>query len=299
MTALGGHCAETQEANGASTLGYARAADLTAPFGGFDWILLWEPNPLPLAVIAGLLLGYVYLVRRRPPDEPWPARTTAWWVTGCVAATWATSGPPQALRTTLFSMYTIQLMLLGLLVPTLLALGRPAALLRGHAGVSSRSNMVTQRTADVLIRAREGLPLEVLAAGMVCLLVGATLTPVVVANLESETVHYTTLSAAFVTGGLLATGVTRSATPRCTVRRRSLMLLTVAAVLVAYWLSLVNQVEPRAWDWFNTVDRAWGPSVTGDQNNAAVIGLVCTIISVLLMLELAVVGRERATAELR
>ncbi|WP_460839922.1 cytochrome c oxidase assembly protein [Nocardioides marmoraquaticus] len=252
-----------------------------------------------MAVAALMLLGYTYLVRRRPLDERWPPRTTAWWVSGCVVAVWATNGTPQALRTTLFSMYTTQLVLVGLLVPALLTLGRPVALLRGHAGASSRSTGVTQRIADVVVRVRERLPLEMSAVGVSCLVFVATSTPVVVANLESRTVHYVTLCVALATGGLLATGVTRSVTPRCSVRRRSLILLTVAVVLAAYWLSLVNQVTPRAWDWFVAVDRAWGPSVTGDQDNAAVIGFVCTVVSVLLMLELAVVGREAAAAESR
>jgi putative copper resistance protein D len=88
-----------------------------------------SPDLLWLAVGGVALVAYLVGVRRlRARGDSWPVGRTIWWVAGCVALLFVTSGGPAAYGRITFSAHMLQHMLLTMAVPPLLVLGAPVTL---------------------------------------------------------------------------------------------------------------------------------------------------------------------------
>jgi len=106
-------------------------------------LLSWALNPL---VTVGLLAATIaYLQARRrliASGVPWPARRTAYFLSGIGALALALLSPIQAYDTVLFSVHVAQHMLLTMVAAPLLALGAPVTLALRVAKGRTRRRMV-------------------------------------------------------------------------------------------------------------------------------------------------------------
>ncbi|WP_432498872.1 cytochrome c oxidase assembly protein [Kineococcus gypseus] len=99
------------------------------PLTAARWFTEASPDLLWLLVAGGALAGYLLGVRRlRRRGDRWSAGRTAWWVAGCLALLFVTSGGPAAYGRLSFSAHMLQHMLLTMAVPPLLVLGAPVTL---------------------------------------------------------------------------------------------------------------------------------------------------------------------------
>jgi cytochrome c oxidase assembly factor CtaG len=143
---------------GAALAGPAPGSQVPAPTPG-RLLLSWSFNPL---VTVGLLAAAIaYLQGRRrlvAQGVDWPARRTAYFLSGIAAIALALLSPVEAYDTVLFSVHVAQHMLLTMVAAPLLALGAPVTLaLRVARG----------RTRRRLTRVLHSLPLRVVGNPLV------------------------------------------------------------------------------------------------------------------------------------
>ncbi|MEZ0493900.1 cytochrome c oxidase assembly protein [Kineococcus sp. TBRC 1896] len=93
------------------------------------WFTQVSPDLLWLTIGGLALVGYLLGVRRlRSRGDSWPVGRTIWWVAGCLALLFVTSGGPAAYGRITFSAHMLQHMLLTMAAPPLLVLGAPVTL---------------------------------------------------------------------------------------------------------------------------------------------------------------------------
>ena len=127
---------------GAALAGPAAGSQVPAPTLG-RLLLSWSFNPL---VTVGLLAAAIaYLQARRrlvASGVAWPARRTAYFLSGIGALALALLSPVEAYDTVLFSVHVAQHMLLTMVAAPLLALGAPITLALRVAKGPTRRRMV-------------------------------------------------------------------------------------------------------------------------------------------------------------
>jgi cytochrome c oxidase assembly factor CtaG len=127
---------------GAALAGPTAGSQVPAPTPG-RLLLSWSFNPL---VTVGLLAAAVaYLQARRrlvAGGVAWPARRTAYFLSGIGALALALLSPVEAYDTVLFSVHVAQHMLLTMVAAPLLALGAPITLALRVAKGPTRRRMV-------------------------------------------------------------------------------------------------------------------------------------------------------------
>ncbi|MET1004881.1 MAG: bifunctional copper resistance protein CopD/cytochrome c oxidase assembly protein [Propionibacteriaceae bacterium] len=109
----------------AALLGYPPPPPLTVGrwFGSFYPEILWLTAAL---VMIGLYLAGVVKLRRR--GDRWPAQRLVFWLVGCLALIFVTSGGPAVYGRMHFSTHMLQHMALMVPVPLLLVFGAPVTL---------------------------------------------------------------------------------------------------------------------------------------------------------------------------
>ena len=109
----------------ATLLGYPEPAPFTVGryFSAFYPDLLWLV--VALAMIALYVAGVVRMARR---GDRWPPQRTAFWILGCLALVYVTSGGPGVYGRLGFSLHMIQHMALMIAVPFPLVFGAPVTL---------------------------------------------------------------------------------------------------------------------------------------------------------------------------
>ncbi len=120
-------------------LGYAGPA---APSVG-GVLASWHLDAAMLAVLLLVSAAYIAgVVRLRRAGRPWPpARTAAFLGLGVVAGAVCSLGWPEVYAPVLFSVYATQVMALLLIVPFLMALGRPIGLADAALGEAGRRRL--------------------------------------------------------------------------------------------------------------------------------------------------------------
>ncbi len=110
----------------ARVLGY----QLPGPVSPRNLLLFWRPDLIlgvgAVVLAACYVVGLVRLLRR---GEAWPAGRAVSWLIGCAVLLWASSSAMGSFGRAMFSMHMISHLLIGMLVPILLVLGRPLTLL--------------------------------------------------------------------------------------------------------------------------------------------------------------------------
>jgi cytochrome c oxidase assembly factor CtaG/putative copper export protein len=106
-------------------LGYPAPPPIT--FGRY--FTLYYPDLLWLVAAAGAAALYIGgVLRLRARGDSWPMGRLAWWLAGCVALAFVTSGGPGVYGRVHFSAHMLQHMSLMVIVPFLLVLGAPVTL---------------------------------------------------------------------------------------------------------------------------------------------------------------------------
>ena len=115
-------------AAGVALAGPAAGSQVPAPTPG-RLLLAWSFNPLVIVGLLAAAIAYLQGRRRLAADGvAWPARRTAYFLSGIAAIAVALLSPIEAYDTVLFSVHVAQHMLLTMVAAPLLALGAPVTL---------------------------------------------------------------------------------------------------------------------------------------------------------------------------
>ena len=115
-------------AAGVALAGPAAGSQVPAPTPG-RLLLAWSFNPLVIVGLLAAAIAYLQGRRRLAADGvAWPARRTAYFLSGIAAIAVALLSPVEAYDTVLFSVHVAQHMLLTMVAAPLLALGAPVTL---------------------------------------------------------------------------------------------------------------------------------------------------------------------------
>jgi putative copper resistance protein D len=137
--ALGGLFATP--AAGPALAGPAPGSQVPAPTPG-RLLLSWSFNPLVTVGLLALAIAYLQAKRRLVASGvEWPARRTAYFLSGVGAIAIALLSPIEAYDTVLFSVHVTQHMLLTMVAAPLLALGAPITLALRMAKGRTRRRM--------------------------------------------------------------------------------------------------------------------------------------------------------------
>jgi putative copper resistance protein D len=162
----------------------------------------WEFSPLvsgALTLLTAVYLAGVWRAARRQPARPWPARRTLAFLLGLGAVAAATQGSAAVYDDVLLSAHMVQHLLLIMVAPPLLILGRPVTLLlrvartplRGRLKHALRSRLVSALTCP-----------PAAAALYAVVVIGTHLTPLMDLVLENTAVHEAEHALYLVTGYL-------------------------------------------------------------------------------------------------
>jgi cytochrome c oxidase assembly factor CtaG len=125
-----------------SLAGPTAGAEVPAPTLG-RLLLWWALDPLVTVGLLAAVIAYLQARRRLVASGvPWPARRTAYFLSGIGALALALLSPIQAYDTVLFSFHVVQHMLLTMVAAPLLALGAPVTLALRVAKGRTRRRMV-------------------------------------------------------------------------------------------------------------------------------------------------------------
>jgi len=110
----------------------------------------WHLDPLCLAVLVVAAVGYAYgLVRVRRAGEHWPVgRAVVFYLVALPILAITGLGWPEVYARVLFSVYAVQVTMLLMVVPFVLALGHPLGLFRLAVGPTGRARL------DALLNSR-------------------------------------------------------------------------------------------------------------------------------------------------
>lgn len=109
--------------------------DIGHPVRLTDLLVQWRPDWLTTAVMALLVFAYVRArLRIRASGRPWPRLRDIAFTVGVLAGLWTTNGFLQARGHQLMWVWTAQVLLLLLVIPTVLVTAQPIALARGAYG---------------------------------------------------------------------------------------------------------------------------------------------------------------------
>jgi cytochrome c oxidase assembly factor CtaG len=241
------------------------AAGVPPPLTPRAALVTWQFAPLvsvPLIVLAGLYLLCAARVRRRHPARPWPAGRVLAFFAGLTVIAVATQGSIGAYDDVLFSDHMVQHVLLIMVAPPLLVLGRPVTLLM-HAARNPLHSRVKQAVRSRVITALTWPPG---ATAAYCLVVGGTHTPpfmdLVLAN---GTVHDAEHALYLVTGYLFFLPVAGSEPIRWRMSIAGRYLMLLAAMMVDSFTGIVFTFQAReVFAPYARTGRTWGPSLVTD-----------------------------------
>src|SRR5581483_7521412 len=106
--------------------------DVVPPLTGHTLLTRWEFAPVAAAGVLVAAVAYllgVWVVAKRHPARPWPKRFTTAYVLGLLTIVIATQSSIAAYDDTLFWIHMVQHLLLIMVAPVFLILGRPVTLL--------------------------------------------------------------------------------------------------------------------------------------------------------------------------
>ncbi|WP_030483257.1 cytochrome c oxidase assembly protein [Nocardioides aequoreus] len=239
----------------------------------------WRPDALVLVVLAVAVGGYLRARRRVVArGDPWPAARTACFLGGIALAALALCSGVAVYAPLLLSVHLAQLVVVLLLVPALLVLGRPLTMARVAHGWSPPAYV-----GRVLDRPWSG------AAAASLLLALVHRSPLTVWCLESPWWHLLTVVAALVAGLLLTCQLLGEGVgPQVSARSRG-WLVVVAATLGVFALQLAPGGRLLAGDWFLELRLGWSEPRADQRLAGRLAGVVA-----LALLVVAVLPRQSA-----
>lgn len=234
----------------------------------------WRPNAVVLVVVVLAVAAYVTAARASYDAEgrAWPRRRTACFVSGAVVVVPTLCSGVAAYAPVLLSVHVAQLLLMLLVVPSLLLLGRPVELAR-----ASRGSVPTPPTVrDLLSAPATG------AVATFALLTAVYRTPLVELTLRSPWWHLLVLALAAVCGTALLGPVLvadEQGVDRC--GERAAWLATVAVALGVLALQLTTGDRLLAAAWFSELRLGWSEPLADQRLAGGVLALAAVSVAVL------------------
>ena len=138
---------------------HRRVSDIAHPVRLSDLFTQWRPDWLTVAVLAVVALLYARArLRVHASGRRWPIRRDAAFAVGLSLALWTSSGFPEARNHQLMWVWTMQVLLLLLVVPTVLVAAQPVALARAaHGGSTLPGRLLGSRAMRVVGHPAVGL----------------------------------------------------------------------------------------------------------------------------------------------
>jgi cytochrome c oxidase assembly factor CtaG len=241
------------------------AALVPVPLTPHVSLVMWQFAPLvsvPLIVLAAGYLLCVARVRRRHPARPWPARRVLAFFAGLAVIAVATQGSIGAYDDVLFSDHMVQHVLLIMVAPPLLVLGRPVTLLM-HAARNPLHTWVKRAIRSPLTAALTWPPG---ATVLYCAVVSGTHTPPFMdLVLDNGTVHDLEHALYLVTGYLFFLPVAGSEPIRWRTSIAGRYLMLLAAMMADSFTGIVFTFQAReVFPPYARTGRTWGPSLITD-----------------------------------
>jgi putative copper resistance protein D len=162
---------------------------LLPPLTGYRALTAWQPAPLADAALGAVACGYLAgarQVRRRHPRRPWPVSRGLAFFSGLAVIAVAVQGSPAVYDGALFSMHMVQHVLLIMVAPPLLVLGRPVTLLL-HAVRNPAHTCAKRAIRSRLVTAVTWPPAA--TAIYVAVVVGTHTPPVMDLVVRNEAIH--------------------------------------------------------------------------------------------------------------
>jgi cytochrome c oxidase assembly factor CtaG len=233
-----------------------------------DWhsaLTTWEPVltiTVGLVVAAALYLAAAWSVTRRHPVRPWPIGATVSFLAGLLVIAVATESSIAAYDDTLFWIHMVQHLLLIMVAPVLLVLGRPIGLLlhasRGRAHKVA-VGAVRSRAVGFLTNPLSSLPVY---AGVV---VGTHLTGFLDVTAEHPLVHYSEHLLYLAAGMLLFAPLIGDEPLRWRLSRPLRLLVLFLAMPIDTLTGLVlYQANHPMFSSYDAGARGWGPDPVTD-----------------------------------
>jgi cytochrome c oxidase assembly factor CtaG len=248
---------------GAALAGPAPGSQVPPPTPG-RLLLSWSLNPLVTVGLLAAAIAYLQARRRLVADGvAWPARRTAYFLSGIGALALALLSPIEAYDTVLFSVHVGQHMLLTMVAAPLLALGAPVTLALRVAKGKTRRRMT---------RVLHSPPLKVLGHPIVAwvlftvTLYGLYFSPLFDLTLREPLVH-DLVHLHFLTAGLLFWWVVVGLDPsrwRLPHIARLLFVFLMVPFHAFLGVAIMNSGRVLA-PTLETFQRDWGPTPLADQ----------------------------------
>jgi cytochrome c oxidase assembly factor CtaG len=225
----------------------------------------WQFAPLVsagLAVAAGLYLWAAVRVARRHPARPWPWARAAAFAGGLVVVAVATESSIGAYDGVLFYVHMIQHLLLIMVVPPLLVVGRPVTLILHAFGnpVHRRLKRVVRSRAVGLLTAP-----PVAFAIYAVTIVGTHLTSFMNVVLRDPAVHDAEHLLYLVAGYLFFLALVGSEPIRWRMSYPARFLLLAVAMPVDTFVGVVlTQANHELFSAYAAQHRGWGPGLVSD-----------------------------------
>ncbi|MEJ7584203.1 MAG: cytochrome c oxidase assembly protein [Acidimicrobiales bacterium] len=230
-----------------------------------------DPAMALLLLLAALLYGAGVrrLARRGAQGRRWPRSRTVAFGAGLVTVGVATQSGLARYDTVLFSLHTVQHLLLGMLAPLLFALGAPVTLALQASGRTTQRSLLRVVHHPVVATATHPVVAWVLFGGT---LFALYFSPLFELSLRNRLVHQG-LHLHFLGVGALffwtAVGVDPT---RHRISHPARLLFVLLAVPFHAFLGLAvlsSDARPLGGDFYACVTRTWGSSVVADQHTGA------------------------------
>jgi cytochrome c oxidase assembly factor CtaG len=240
-------------------------ADPSAPLTAHTAFTEWQFAPVVtvgVAILAILYLVGIWRVRRRHPARPWPVLRSLSFFGGLATIVLATQSSIGAYDDVLFSVHMVQHLMLIMVAPPLLVVGRPVTLLL-HA---SRNPLHTWTKAVIRSRVVTALTCPPVAAVLyAATIVGTHLTGFMNLTLQHENVHDAEHVLYLVVGYLYFLPLLGSEPIRWKMSFPTRFLLLALSMPVDTFVGVVIlQANHELFPAYGRTGRTWGPSLLSD-----------------------------------
>jgi cytochrome c oxidase assembly factor CtaG len=231
----------------------------------------WQFAPAVSAALAAAAAAYLTAAAatRRSPAQAWPARRTLAFLLGLVTVGLATQSAIGAYQDVLFSVHMVQHLLLIMVAPPLLILGRPVTLVleAARGPLRARAERVL-RPAALSWLPRPAVVVPLYAA----VIAGTHLTPLMDLVVENPAVRAAEQVLYLVTGCLYFLPVVGSGPARWRLPLLGRYLLLLAAMPADTVVGVILMLVPRElFPAYALAGRTWGPSPVADLHQGGLI----------------------------
>ncbi len=275
-------------------------ADALPPLTAATAVRVWQFAPLASATLLVLAAAYLTGVRRvaaQHPGCPWPGGRTLAFLAGLGVVAVATQSSLGAYDDILFSVHMVQHLLLIMVAPPLLVLGRPVTLLL-HAAGNPVHTWVKRAVRSPVVTALTWPPVAIV---VYCAVVVSThLTPLMDLVLRNSAAHDAEHVLYLIAGYLFFLPVLGSEPIRWRVPLAGRFLMLLVVMPVDTLVGVILMIAPgELFPPYLHTGRAWGPSPLADLHAGGILmwagsDLVMTVLAAGLAV-LLVHGTGRAS----